>query len=467
MESAALGSSHMCLCHAFDYGHYFVLRHIEFWKEERKPHRVQSRSSRTGHRSPQVKYVRCLQQVQISHPLVSETIALTFDPFLLDRSDSSKFKGLQYMPRALVEITTILLFVSLLARTNAHTVSHTATHSTSNADISLLVCLSSATVTTRSSASQHSELPGHHQKERNASKSDKAQCSFCGFSETRPSLSPTHICTITNRCPKIPSQPAYRKLALRPSVYYSNFSVTTSGSVTLHFLNSISSTHVPKHSGQKPMQMLGRWMGAGEGQKHWNALTPVHLCAQAFPTKAQLWETITSVTLLWLYCCIIRWCCHHLIAQALRLHLSHIKWGEFKAFKMQNCQTATFLKLHCNCNEKMYRFILFTSVRHIQSFRACKATHLWGKRSAGKAPLHFKPQQTRPSSAALGYCHYLISGPGFHKPNRKVCQAVKWREQNSASGREKKHTLETFHCGTQCTQEFKVSPIKASKNVLL
>lgn len=219
--------------------------------------------------------------------------------------------------------------------------------------------------------------------------------------------------------------------------------------------------------GQKPMQMLGRWMGAGEGQKHWNALTPVHLCAQAFPTKAQLWETITSVRLLWLYCCIIRWCCHHLIAQALCLHLSHIKWGEFKAFKMQNCQTATFLKLHCNCNEKMYRFILFTSVRHIKSFRACKATHLWGKRSAGKALLLFKPQQTRPSSAALGYCHYLISGPGFHKPNRKVCQAVKWREQNSASGREKKHTLETFHCGTQCTQEFKVSPIKASKNVLL
>lgn len=147
--------------------------------------------------------------------------------------------------------------------------------------------------------------------------------------------------------------------------------------------------------------------------------------------------------------------------------LFHIKWvGEFKAFKMQNCQTATFLKLHCNCNEKMYRFILFTSVRHIKSFRACKATHLWGKRSAGKALILFKPQQTRPSSAALGYCHYVISGPGFHKPNRKVCQAVKWREQNSASGREKKHTLETFHCGTQCTQEFKVSPIKASKNVL-
>lgn len=238
--------------------------------ERKKGSRTEYRAGPHGQVTllPQVKYVPCLQQVQISHPLVSETIALTFDPFLLDRSDSSKFKGLQYMPGALVEITTILLFVSLRARTNAHTDSHTPTHSTSHADISLLVCLSSATVTTRSSAGQHSELPGHHQKERNASKSDKAQCSFCGFSETRPSLSPTHICTITNRCPKIPSQPAYRKLALRPSVYYSIFSVTTSGSVTLHFLNSISSAHVPKHSGQKPMQMLGRWMGAGEGQKH-------------------------------------------------------------------------------------------------------------------------------------------------------------------------------------------------------
>lgn len=180
------------------------------------------------------------------------------------------------MPGALVEITTILLFVSLRARTNAHTDSHTPTHSTSHADISLLVCLSSATVTTRSSASQHSELPGHHQKEQNASKSDKAQCSFCGFSETRPSLSPTHICTITNRCPKIPSQPAYRKLALCPSVYYSIFSVTTSGSVTLHFLNSISSAHVRKRSGQKPMQMLERWMGAGEGKK---TLKCTHPCS--------------------------------------------------------------------------------------------------------------------------------------------------------------------------------------------
>lgn len=152
----------------------------------------------------------------MSYPLVSETTALTFDPFILEPSGRSKFKGLQCKPGALVEITTILLFVSVCA----HQRTPRLTRSTSRADVSLLVCLSSVTVTTRSSVSQHSQLPGH-QKERNASKSDKAQCSFCGFSETRPSLSPTHICTITSRCLKSPSQPAYRKTcALSLSVLF-------------------------------------------------------------------------------------------------------------------------------------------------------------------------------------------------------------------------------------------------------
>lgn len=40
------------------------------------------------------------------------------------------------------------------------------------------------------------------EKEHNAPKLDKAQCSFCCYSETQPSLSPTHICKIINRCPK-------------------------------------------------------------------------------------------------------------------------------------------------------------------------------------------------------------------------------------------------------------------------
>lgn len=78
--------------------------------------------------------------------------------------------------------------------------------------------------------------------------------------------------------------------------------------------------------------------GGWGGKKHWNALTPVHLCAQTFPTKAQLWETITSVMLLWLYCCIIRWCCHHLIAQALRLH--YFISNEWVNLRLLKCKTA-------------------------------------------------------------------------------------------------------------------------------
>lgn len=90
--------------------------------------------------------------------------------------------------------------------------------------------------------------------------------------------------------------------------------------------------------------------------------------------------------------------------------------------------------------KKNIYLLLVTSVRHIKSFWACKTTHFLGKRSAGKALLLFKPQQTRPSSAALGYCRYVISGPGFHKANRKVCQAIKWREQNTA-------VVEKVRCG--------------------
>lgn len=161
-QSAALDSSHM-LVPCFWLPPLFCL--VTNWISNGRKEAAQSTKQVLEERSPlstsQIQYVPCLQRVQMSYPLVSETIALTFDPFLLDRSDSSKFKGWQYMPGAWVEITTILLFVSLCARANAHTDSHTPTHSTSHADISLLVCLSSAMVTTRSSESQHSELPGH------------------------------------------------------------------------------------------------------------------------------------------------------------------------------------------------------------------------------------------------------------------------------------------------------------------
>lgn len=61
-----------------------------------------------------------------------------------------------------------------------------------------------------SAVSQHLELLGH-KTEHNALKLDKAQCSFCCYSETLPSLSPTHICKIINRCLKSLHRPAYHK----------------------------------------------------------------------------------------------------------------------------------------------------------------------------------------------------------------------------------------------------------------
>lgn len=104
----------------------FFLQQIENVKRRQEP--AQSTEQVFKERSPlstsQIRGVRCLR-VQMSYPLVSETIALTFDLFILERSSSSKFKGFQCKPGALVEITKILLFVSLCARTNARPDSHT------------------------------------------------------------------------------------------------------------------------------------------------------------------------------------------------------------------------------------------------------------------------------------------------------------------------------------------------------
>lgn len=66
-----------------------------------------------------------------------------------------------------------------------------------------------------STMSQYFELLGHKKKkEQNALKLYKAQCGFCCYSETRPSLSPTHICKIINRCLKSLLRPAYHKHSL-------------------------------------------------------------------------------------------------------------------------------------------------------------------------------------------------------------------------------------------------------------
>ena len=82
--------------------------------------------------------------------------------------------------------------------------------------------------------SQHLELLGH-KKEHNAPKLDGAQYSFCCYSETRPSLSPKHICKIINRCLKSLLWPAYHKHTPSPLLYYSIFSVTMSGSIPFVF----------------------------------------------------------------------------------------------------------------------------------------------------------------------------------------------------------------------------------------
>lgn len=106
-----------------------------------------------------------------------------------------------------------------------------------------------------STESQPLELLGH-KKEHNAPKLDKAQCGFCCYSETSPSLSPTHICKIINRCLKSLLRPAYRKHALSTSLYYSIFSVTMSRAGPLRFLNSISIAHVLMHRDHNHMQIL-------------------------------------------------------------------------------------------------------------------------------------------------------------------------------------------------------------------
>lgn len=79
------------------------------------------------------------------------------------------------------------------------------------------------------------------------------------------------------------------------------------------------------------------------------------------------------------------------------------------------------------------------------------------------------PQPVRPSSAVLNNYHLIISGAGFHKPNRKckrcaranACQAVKLREAEFSGVKEK---LDRVQCETQRSQEFTVGLIKPMKS---
>lgn len=104
-----------------------------------------------------------------------------------------------------------------------------------------------------STVSQHLELLGH-KKEEKSSKLDAAQCSFCCYSESHPSLSPTHICKIINRCQSGLLWPAYCKHTLN-SLHHSIFSVTVALLVCISAFPSLlltcwctQATNACKHS---------------------------------------------------------------------------------------------------------------------------------------------------------------------------------------------------------------------------
>lgn len=84
---------------------------------------------------------------------------------------------------------------------------------------------------------QHLGLLGH-KKEHNAPQLNKAQCNFCCYSETHPSLSPTHISKIINRCPNSLFWPEYHKHTSSFCVLFVfQFCVIKSGYIPLHFLD--------------------------------------------------------------------------------------------------------------------------------------------------------------------------------------------------------------------------------------
>lgn len=128
-------------------------------------------------------------------------------------------------------------------------------------------------------------------KEHNASKLDKAQCSFCCYSETHPALSPTHICKIINRCQRSLIQPVYHKHALPTSLHYSIFSVNISGCAALHFFCSIPIAHMLLRSGHKHMQIIR--------EKHQTKLSRAHLCVKtySFPTEVQLPDNVSHAVM--------------------------------------------------------------------------------------------------------------------------------------------------------------------------
>lgn len=123
----------------------------------------------------------------------------------------TKFKGLQDIPEALLALP-LYYFLFLCLPVHKSTFMHTCTLPCKLTLVYWHVTLCDGNHS-RSTASQRLELL-RNKKEHNAPKLDKAQCSFCCYSETRPSLSPTHICKIINRCLKSFLRPAYHKHSL-------------------------------------------------------------------------------------------------------------------------------------------------------------------------------------------------------------------------------------------------------------
>lgn len=125
----------------------------------------------------------------MSYPLVKRLQRRPLTSFLLDRSCGSNFKGLQDIPEALLALPLYYFFFGCVP-SHEHVYAHM--HTTLLTDISVLAC--HCVMVTIQSAPRANTLSSWvtKKKEQNALKLYKAQCGFCCYSETRPSLSPTH-----------------------------------------------------------------------------------------------------------------------------------------------------------------------------------------------------------------------------------------------------------------------------------
>lgn len=212
----------------------------------------------------------------------------------------TKFKGLQDIPEALLALP-LYYFLFLCLPVHKSTFMHTCTLPCKLTLVYWHVTLCDGNHS-RSTASQRLELL-RNKKEHNAPKLDKAQCSFCCYSETRPSLSPTHICKIINRCLKSFLRPAYHKHSLP------HYIIPFSQSPCLAPFLCISSI---------PSQLLTCWCTQASNtckysQRKTLSLpththTHAHLCAQAYPIPTKPWSPETHTALMFCVFCLSSVC---------------------------------------------------------------------------------------------------------------------------------------------------------------